>query len=82
MIDIVSNSYFIPYEGPEMTYSRVFKSLYYENRAKIGDLIKCRKGRSISDSMIEQELSNYNVERKDVVFNVRFDGIANYLENE
>lgn len=82
LINIVSQSDFVPYEGPEMTYSRVFKSLYYENRAKIGDLIKCRKGRSLSDSMIEKELSNYNVERKDAVFNVRFDGIANYLENE
>lgn len=82
LINIVSKSDFVPYEGPEMTYSRMFKSLYYENRAKIGDLIKCRKGRSLSDSMIEQELSNYNVEKKNVVFNVRFDGIANYLENE
>jgi hypothetical protein len=32
--------------------------------------------------MIEQELCNYNVEKKEMAFSRRFDGIANYLENE
>ncbi len=82
LIDIVSKSDFVPYIGPEMTRGLVLKSLYYECRNKIGDPIRGRKGKKLSAAMIEEELCNYNVEKKEMAFSRRFDGIANYLENE
>ena len=82
LIDIVSKLEFKPYEGPEISKRKEYESLFYEFRAIIGDIVKGRTDKDISNKKVEQELLNYNVEKKEISFRNSFDGIANYLENE
>lgn len=82
LIELVSGSAFVPYNGPQITSKIILKSLYYEYRASVGDIIKRRTGKNITNDMIEYELNNFNIVIKKMSFKTIFDGVANYLENE
>ena len=82
IIDIAVKSDFIPYSGIRFSFFQQVKSLYYERRGHIGDIIKKRSDRAVTNNLIEKELENFTVEKQNVSFTQTFDGIANYLVNE